>query len=49
VTLPFKIEAQAGTARLGRIQTAHGTLETPVFMPVVQEARAIFISGAISY
>jgi len=34
VTLPFTIEAQAGTSRLGRIQTAHGALETPAFMPV---------------
>ena len=34
MTLPFTIEAQAGTSRLGRIQTAHGALETPAFMPV---------------
>ncbi len=34
MTLPFKIEAQAGTARLGCIQTAHGAVETPAFMPV---------------
>ncbi len=32
--LPFTIEAQAGDARLGRIQTAHGAVETPAFMPV---------------
>jgi queuine tRNA-ribosyltransferase len=34
VTLPFTIEAQAGPARLGRISTAHGEVETPAFMPV---------------
>ncbi len=34
MTLPLTIEAQAGAARLGRIQTAHGAVETPAFMPV---------------
>ena len=34
MTLPFNIQAQAGAARLGRIETAHGPVETPVFMPV---------------
>ncbi len=34
MTLPFTIETQAGAARLGRIQTAHGAVETPAFMPV---------------
>jgi queuine tRNA-ribosyltransferase len=34
VSLPFKIEAQAAPARLGRISTAHGEVETPAFMPV---------------
>ena len=34
MTLPFTIRAQAGTARLGRIETAHGPVETPAFMPV---------------
>src|SRR6266852_720509 len=34
VTFPFSIAAQAGAARLGRIQTAHGAVETPAFMPV---------------
>jgi len=29
----FKIEAQSGPARLGRIATAHGDVETPAFMP----------------
>jgi queuine tRNA-ribosyltransferase len=34
VTLPFTIQAQAGAARLARIETAHGPVETPAFMPV---------------
>lgn len=34
VVLPFSIEAQAGPARLSRIATAHGDVDTPAFMPV---------------
>ena len=30
----FTVEATDGPARLGRMQTAHGPVETPVFMPV---------------
>src|SRR3954468_11675550 len=30
----FHIEKTAGAARLGRMSTAHGHVETPVFMPV---------------
>ncbi|NQV56268.1 MAG: tRNA guanosine(34) transglycosylase Tgt [Rhodospirillales bacterium] len=30
----FQILAEDGTARRGRIETAHGTVETPAFMPV---------------
>src|SRR5215470_14177422 len=33
MALPFSIEAQSGPARLGRISTAHGDVETPAFMP----------------
>lgn len=33
MVIPFNIEAQAGTARLGRIHTAHGDVDTPAFMP----------------
>ena len=33
MTLPFSIQAQSGPARFGRIETAHGTVETPAFMP----------------
>jgi queuine tRNA-ribosyltransferase len=34
VTLPFTIQAQAGPARTARIDTAHGPIDTPTFMPV---------------
>ena len=34
MTLPFSITADAGTARLGQIETPHGLIETPAFMPV---------------
>src|SRR5277367_5703679 len=34
MTLPFQIEKTVGPARLGRLLTAHGPIETPVFMPV---------------
>jgi queuine tRNA-ribosyltransferase len=34
VSLSFQVEAQAGPARLGRITTPHGEIETPAFMPV---------------
>ena len=34
MTLPFDIHAQAGPARLAKITTAHGEVETPAFMPV---------------
>jgi len=33
VTRSFNVQAQAGPARLSRIVTAHGELETPAFMP----------------
>jgi queuine tRNA-ribosyltransferase len=34
VTARFELLAQDGGARLGRLTLAHGTVETPVFMPV---------------
>ncbi|HSM84899.1 MAG TPA: tRNA guanosine(34) transglycosylase Tgt [Candidatus Limnocylindrales bacterium] len=34
MTLPFQLAAQAGPARLGHMETAHGAVETPAFMPV---------------
>ncbi|HEX9203176.1 MAG TPA: tRNA guanosine(34) transglycosylase Tgt, partial [Vicinamibacteria bacterium] len=30
----FTIEARDGRARAGTLKTPHGTIETPVFMPV---------------
>jgi queuine tRNA-ribosyltransferase len=33
VSVPFTIQAQSGPARLGRIETPHGTVATPAFMP----------------
>ena len=30
----FEVEATSGSARLGRLTTPHGVVETPVFMPV---------------
>ncbi|HTW37552.1 MAG TPA: tRNA guanosine(34) transglycosylase Tgt [Steroidobacteraceae bacterium] len=30
----FEVLARSGAARLGRLTTAHGTIETPAFMPV---------------
>lgn len=34
----FKIEASDGNARLGSLKTPHGSVETPVFMPVGTQA-----------
>jgi queuine tRNA-ribosyltransferase len=34
VSLSFKVEAQDGAARAGRMVLPHGVVETPVFMPV---------------
>jgi queuine tRNA-ribosyltransferase len=34
VTLAFEVLARDGTARTGRLHTAHGIIETPAFMPV---------------
>jgi queuine tRNA-ribosyltransferase len=34
VSVQFHIEATSGPARAGRLITAHGEIETPVFMPV---------------
>src|SRR5438067_6788547 len=30
----FEVQASDGSARLGRLTTAHGEIRTPVFMPV---------------
>jgi queuine tRNA-ribosyltransferase len=34
MTIQFEAVATDGAARLGRLQTPHGTVDTPVFMPV---------------
>jgi queuine tRNA-ribosyltransferase len=34
MTLRFSISARDGAARLGRLETAHGGIDTPTFMPV---------------
>jgi queuine tRNA-ribosyltransferase len=34
MSIDFRIEARSGPARGGRLLTAHGEIETPVFMPV---------------
>jgi len=34
VSFAFRIEATCGSARVGRLLTPHGEVETPVFMPV---------------
>jgi len=34
VSIPFEVEATNRSARLGRLSTPHGVVETPVFMPV---------------
>ena len=38
MSLRFDLLARDGTARRGRLHTAHGTVETPVFMPVGTQA-----------
>ena len=34
MSIEFHIDARSGAARLGRLTTPHGVVETPVFMPV---------------
>ena len=38
MTLSFAVEATDGPARLGRLETAHGAVSTPAFMPVGTQA-----------
>ena len=38
VSSPFRITATDGGARAGLLETAHGPVETPVFMPVGTKA-----------
>jgi queuine tRNA-ribosyltransferase len=47
VDLNFRVEAKCGDteARLGRLQTAHGEVETPIFMPVGTQAVVKSLTG----
>jgi queuine tRNA-ribosyltransferase len=42
----FRVEARAGRARAGVLETAHGPVETPVFMPVGTQATVKALSSA---
>jgi len=42
----FKLEKQDGQARAGRIMTAHGIIETPIFMPVGTRASVKTMTSA---
>jgi queuine tRNA-ribosyltransferase len=42
---PFRVEARAGQARAGVLETAHGPVETPVFMPVGTQATVKALSS----
>ncbi len=43
----FKVEASDGEARAGRLMTAHGEIETPVFMPVGTKASVKALDPAV--
>src|SRR5438034_574067 len=38
MSINFSVEQSDGSARLGRLETSHGVVETPVFMPVGTQA-----------
>ena len=38
MSIRFTVEHRDGSARVGRLETGHGTVETPVFMPVGTQA-----------
>jgi len=42
----FEVLATSGAARAGRLRTAHGEVETPVFMPVGTQATVKALSSA---
>ena len=44
-TPPFRVVAAAGRARAGLLETAHGVVETPVFMPVGTQATVKALSS----
>jgi queuine tRNA-ribosyltransferase len=41
----FKITAEEGNARAGKLKTAHGTIKTPFFMPVATKAVGMFVDS----
>ena len=41
----FKITAEDGNARIGKLKTRHGTIETPFFMPVATRAVGKYIGS----
>src|SRR5882672_10546421 len=41
----FQVTARAGRARAARLETAHGVVETPVFMPVGTQATVKALSA----
>jgi queuine tRNA-ribosyltransferase len=45
MTQPFRVVARAGRARTGVLETAHGSIETPVFMPVGTQATVKALSS----
>ena len=45
MTLAFELLATDGNARRGRVTTAHGTIETPAFMPVGTAATVKAMTG----
>ncbi|MEL3891069.1 tRNA guanosine(34) transglycosylase Tgt [Ferrovibrio sp. MS7] len=53
MSLAFTVHARDGAARLGKLETAHGVIDTPVFMPVGTAAtvkamtpEAVAVTGA---
>ena len=45
--MTFQVVATAGRARAGVLETAHGVVETPVFMPVGTQATVKALSSSV--
>jgi queuine tRNA-ribosyltransferase len=45
MSAPFEVLATCGQARAGLLRTAHGSVETPVFMPVGTQATVKSLSS----
>ncbi|MFW9789044.1 MAG: tRNA-guanine transglycosylase, partial [Candidatus Thorarchaeota archaeon] len=43
----FEIRAKDGLARVGRFTTKHGTVKTPLLMPVVHPGKSVIPSQAL--